>query len=317
MSKNVIITGVTGQDGSYLADLYVMRNYNVYGLTTSSNPKFTGNIEHLEGKIKLLTSNYTIESLVGIFEEVKPDLVLNMAAQPLVQMSWSLISETLAATAVIPSNILEAIVKVDPKIKFFQASSSEIYGDSNGKVFTEDSPLAPRNPYGCAKAYAYNMVKAFRSEMGIFATNGVLFNHESSRRKDIFLSKKIIKNVIAIYKGESSVLELGNLFVERDWGHAKDYMSAVVALMDMEDSGDYLICSGKSKRVIDMANFVLGYFNLDPEDYIKVREEFIRKNEPVSCKGSPKKIERDTGWIATTTFEEMLVEMIECELKNE
>jgi len=316
MSKTALISGIRGQDGSYLADLLLQKNIKVVGLTRDPGLLFRGNIAHLEDKVTLEYSSYDYRSLTEIVLRQKPHYIFNMTVQPYVLKSWQMLDETIQASGIIPCHFLKVIQEIDPKIKFFQASSSEIFGPDRGAGLDEASSILPRTPYGCAKALAHNMVVSFRENYDMFAVNGILFNHESSRRSDNFLSKKVIQSAIKIKNGHLQSLELGNLHVQRDWGFAPEYMEAVVKMMECERPEDFVIASGTTHSVEEMVREVFEYLDLDYKKYLQVNPELVREFEPDFCRGIPDKARELLGWKAKTSFKDMLQAMTKVELEK-
>jgi len=316
LRRCVLISGVRGQDGSYLAELLLENGYQVIGLTRDPGLLFEGNISHLKDKIELCYTAYDFHSLSQIISKYRPEKIFNLCGQPYVLKSWSMIDETIKGSGMIPCHFLQAISEIDREIKFFQASSSEIFEPDKGEGLTENSRILPRTPYGCAKALAHNMVVSFRENYNLFAVNGILFNHESSRRRENFLSRKVVREAVRIKKGLSEKLELGNLSTMRDWGHAKEYMDAVNLMLESDVPEDYIISTGKTHSVEDMVRIIFEKLDLDYREYIFVNEEFVRPFEPQTCRGIPNKIYKELGWSAKTPFKDMLEEMILEELQQ-
>ena len=314
--QTVIISGIRGQDGSYLADHILSKNYKVIGLTRDPGLLFTENIEHLKDKVELCYTSYDYHSLTQIIRKYKPTVIYNLCGQPYVLKSWSMIDETIVGSGMIPCHFLQAISEIDKNIKFFQASSSEIFEPDDGSGLDEASVIKPRTPYGCAKALAHNMVISFRENYGIFAVNGILFNHESPRRRENFLSQKIVKEAIKIKMGESKLLELGNMHIKRDWGHASEYMEAVAMMMELKTPEDFVVSTGITYEVRDMVEIIFKHLGLDYTKYVKINQEYVRPFEPVVCRGISKKAESVLKWKAKVSFEDMLIEMVEEELES-
>ena len=313
--SRALIAGITGQDGSYLADLLLAKNYKVYGLTRNISCHFSRNIQHLEGKIELIYCPYTEFSIMEAIQTVRPQEVYNFSAQSYVGKSWNLIPETVQNTGVVPTFFLEAILKIDKSIKFFQASSGEIFSPSSGEILTERSLIEPSSPYGCSKAFAHQMVTMFRKYHGVHFLNGILFNHESPRRNDDFLSKKITRAAVAIKLGNQRKLVLGNLHAARDWGYAPDYMDAVYRMMQLRTPSDLIVSTGKLHTVEDMVRIVFDSLDLNWKQYINTDSTLMRPFENPTIFGSHEKLTSLTGWKPSASFEEMLRIMVDEEMK--
>ncbi len=312
----VIISGVTGQDGSYLADLLVGLGLRVVGLTRDPGLLFSENIGHLQGRMTLCYTPYSFQSILEIVERVRPAKIFNLAGQSYVIKSWEMLDETITASGTIPCYFLEAIVRTDPEIKFFQASSAEIYSPDDGQGLHEGSPILPRTPYGCAKAMAHHMVASYRENYGIFAVNGILFNHESPRRRANFLSRKIVREAVRIKRGLSQELRLGNLEIRRDWGYAPEYVDAMSRMLEMERSEDLIVASGVVHSVRHMADVVFSQLDLDYRDYVVSDETLFRPFEPPITRGISDRAREVLGWRPQVSFEEMMAILVEDELAS-
>ncbi len=303
--KTAIITGVSGQDGSYMADLLVSKGYRVIGTTRSTIPEFPKNIRQLQGKIDLVCCNYSRHSVSELVKDVNPDEIYNFTGQSYVGKSWGLVEETLYSVCQIPCYFLESIITHNPSIKYFQASSSEILS-LNEDVLTEESSLNPSNPYGCTKAFAYNMINSYKRQYDIFAVNAIYFGHESIRRNIDFLSVKLINGAINIKNGRQDTIQLGGLDLVRDWGYAPEYIDAAYKMMQHDTPDNLVICTGVGHSVQDMIEVVFSYLDLDWEKHIISSEENLRPNEVKKIIGSNKKAAETINWQPKVSFEEML-----------
>ena len=324
--KNVLITGITGQDGSYLAEQYLNDGWDVHGIvrrsSTLSRPRidhlFSPNLEHGEQKIKLHYGDLSdVSALIRIIQEVEPTQFINLAAQSHVGVSFEVPLETASITGVGAAAVFEAVRIVNPAIKIYQASSSEMYGGSQGSnLLDENSTFDPKSPYAAAKVYAFNMAKIYRDSYDMHISNGILFNHESPRRGENFVSRKITKAVAAIKLGYQHKLYLGNLSATRDWGHARDYMVAVRDMLDAEVADDYVVATGTSRSVQEFANLAFKTADLDASDFIEVDPKFFRPNEVQDLRGDASKIYSKLGWQPQTTFENLVKEMVMSDLNE-
>jgi GDPmannose 4,6-dehydratase len=313
--KTALITGITGQDGSYLAELLLRKGYRVAGTTRDAVGDLGPNLAHLKGQIDMLPTSYERESLIDVLQKVQPDEVYNFAGQTYVGKSWGMVDETFRASAYIPTSLLEAIVKVNKRIRYFQASSSEVFTLDWDRVICEESPQAPGNPYGCSKAYAHNMVACFRRNYDLFAVNGILFQHESPRRHENFASRKIAKTAVAVKLGRADVIELGALDVSRDWSYAPDIVVAIDAMMRIETPQDLVICSGENHTVREVAETIFDLLGLDFSKYYRLDQTLVRALEPPITRGSSEKIKKMTNWRATTSFRGLLEKMVDYEMR--
>lgn len=313
--KRVLITGITGQDGSYLAEILVDKGYHVMGLTRDISRTFTRNIQHLKGKIELHYCSYAAYSIMEAVRELRPDEIYNLTGQTYVSKSWDLIPETVQNTGMIPIFFIEAIYKTNRAIKFFQASSAEIFTPKPNEILTEESQIEPSNPYGCSKVFAHQMLAMFRKSHGMFLVNGILFNHESSRRYHDFLSKKVVCAAVAIKLGKQKELVLGNLSTARDFGFAADYMEAAFLMMQMEKPCDLIISSGHAHSVEDLVRLIFEELDLDWKQCVRIDPALFRPLETPVIYGSNQKIRELTGWAPKTSFKQMLKNMVQDELQ--
>lgn len=322
-SKVALITGINGQDGSYLAEFLLNKGYEVWGTIkrNSVSENQTNRLENTYHKIKnnLEYVDMTdLSSLVRIIQKCNPDEIYNLAAQSHVRISFDQPIYTANVTAIGVLNLLESVKLINPKIKIYQASSSEMFGntiDDDG-FQRETTPMNPVSPYGCSKVFAYNIARNYRNSYGMFVSNGILFNHESPKRGTNFVTNKVVKTAVEIKMGLRNELCLGNMEATRDWGHAKDYVEAMWLILQQETPDDYVCSTGISHSVKDLVNYVFKKLDLDPILYIKQDNKYLRPEELKDLKGDCSKLKRVTGWEPKYTFESMLDEMIEYWLKK-
>lgn len=318
MVKKAIITGINGQDGSYLAELLVSKGYEVWGTVkrNSVSETQTARIEHLllDKKINLEYADLTdMASLIKVISKVQPDEIYNLAAQSHVRVSFDQPIYTANVTGLGTLNLLEAVKMVSPNAKIYQASSSEMFGnniDSDG-FQRETTPMAPVSPYGCAKVFSYNIARNYRNSYGIKVWNGILFNHESPRRGTNFVTNKVVKAAVRIKLGLQDKLHLGNLDATRDWGHAKDYCEAMWLMLQTDEPDDYVCATGVSHSVKDLCEYTFTYLGLNYEDFVVIDEKHFRPEELHDLKGDSTKLRNKLNWSPTYTFQTMLDEMIE------
>jgi len=316
VNKKALITGINGQDGSYLAEFLLEKNYEVWGILKRNSvaENQTSRLNNIFNQVKLEYADLTdLASLIRVIQKIQPDELYNLAAQSHVRISFDQPLYTVNATGVGALNVLEAVKMVSPKTKIYQASSSEMFGnsiDSDGYQ-RETTPMNPVSPYGCAKVFAYNISKNYRHSYNMFISNGILFNHESPRRGTNFVTNKVVKEAVKIKLGLSNELKLGNLDATRDWGHAKDYVEAMWLILQQDKPDDFVCSTGVSHSVRELCDYVFSSLKLDWKEYVTQDEKFLRPEELHDLKGDCTKLKSTTGWNLTYTFETMLDEMIQ------
>ena len=318
MNKRALITGINGQDGSYLAEFLIGKGYEVFGTVKRNSvaENQTARLDSVYDKIgkNLIYADLTdLSSLLNALRISNPDEIYNLAAQSHVRISFDQPLYTAQATGIGTLNVLEAVRSFNPNIKIYQASSSEMFGNSIDQdgFQRESTSMNPVSPYGCAKVFSYNICRNYRNSYGMYISNGILFNHESPRRGTNFVTNKVCKEAVKIKLGLSNKLALGNLDATRDWGHAKDYVEAMWLILQRESPEDYVCSTGVSHSVKDLVEYVFGKLDLDWKDYVVQDEKFLRPEELDDLKGDSRKLRSLTGWSPKYTFETMLDEMIE------
>jgi GDPmannose 4,6-dehydratase len=315
---NALITGITGQDGSYLADFLLEKGYTVYGVVRRASTENFERIEHIKDKIHFVQSDLLDQlSLIHAIEVAEPDEVYNLAAQSFVPTSWVQPVLTGEFTGLGVTKILEAIRLVDKKARFYQASSSEMFGKALEVPQTEKTPFYPRSPYGVAKVYGHWMTVNYRESYGIHANSGILFNHESPRRGKEFVTRKITDAVARIKTGKLGKLRLGNLDAKRDWGYAGDYVRAMWLMLQQDEPGDFVISMGRQHTVRELAEIAFGHVGLDYHDYVEVDRQFFRPAEVDSLLGDASLAHRKLGWQPEVSFEDLVKMMVEADLKRQ
>jgi GDPmannose 4,6-dehydratase len=314
--KKALITGVTGQDGSYLAEFLLEQGYEVIGMIRRSSTVNFERIKHIQDKITLVPGDLMDEvSLIGILREHRPTEVYNLAAQSFVQTSWSQPVLTGEVTALGVTRMLDAVRIVDPEIRFYQASSSEMFGKVVEVPQTESTPFYPRSPYGVAKVYGHWITVNYRESYNLFACSGILFNHESPRRGLEFVSRKITHAVAQIKLGMAKELRLGTLDARRDWGYAQDYVKAQWLMLQQDQPDDYVIATNQTHTVRRLCEIAFGHVGLDYQDYVVTDERFMRPAEVDLLIGDPTKAREKLGWVPETSFEDLVTMMVDADLK--
>lgn len=316
MNKTALITGINGQDGSYLAELLLDKGYEVHGILkrNSVSENQTARLDAIYSKVSLHYGDLTdMSSLVRVIQTVQPNEIYNLAAQSHVRISYDQPIYTTMVTGLGTLNLLETVKLIKPDARIYQASSSEMFGNSCDPdgFQRETTPMNPVSPYGCAKLYAYHICRNYRNSYGMFVSNGILFNHESPRRGTNFVTNKVCKEAVKISIGLSDELKLGNLEACRDWGHAKDYVQAMWLILQQTKPDDFVCSTGISKSVRNLVEYVFHVLDLDWKKYVKQDPKFLRPEELNYLRGDATKLKEATGWMPGITFENMLDEMIE------
>jgi GDPmannose 4,6-dehydratase len=317
MSKTALITGITGQDGSYLAELLLRKGYHVVGMTRRTSTDVHERIQHLVDDIEFVSGDLLDQSsITSIVARVKPNEVYNLAAQSFVPTSWDQPVLTGEFTALGVTRVLEAVRTVDPSIRFYQASSSEMFGKVQAVPQNEDTPFYPRSPYGVAKLYGHWITINYRESYDLYAVSGVLFNHESSRRGKEFVTRKITDGVARIKLGLSNELRLGNLDARRDWGFAGDYVRAMWLMLQQDTPDDYVIATGTTRSVGDFVRAAFANVGLDWERYVIVDPRFYRPAEVDVLVGDATKAHTVLGWEPETSFERLVETMVQADMER-
>ena len=314
-TKKALITGITGQDGSYLAELLLEKGYEVHGIIRRSSSFNTGRIEHLyqdfhvnDARVFLHYGDLADSSALSrLLEKIQPDEIYNLAAQSHVRVSFDIPEYTADVVALGTIRILDAIKETEIKTKFYQASTSELYGKVVETPQTEKTPFYPRSPYACAKLYSYWITINYRESYDMYACNGILFNHESPRRGETFVTKKITHAIARILKKEQDKLYLGNLDAKRDWGYAKDYVEAMWLMLQQDKAEDYVIATGETHSVREFLDEAFGLVGLDWKKYVEIDPRYYRPAEVDLLLGNPAKAKEKLGWKPKTTFKELRI----------
>jgi len=312
--KKAFITGIAGQDGSYLAEYLLEMGYEVHGIIRRNSvpENQQSRLEDVRGNIHVTYGDLLDQSSIEhLLDKVQPDEIYNIAAQSHVRISYDIPQFTTQTNALGVLNVLEAYRRSCPTAKFYQASSSEMFGssvDADGYQ-RESTPMTPVSPYGCTKVFGYNIVRNYRNAYKLHASNGILFNHESPRRGSNFVTNKVVKTAVEIYLGYRKDLVLGNLDAYRDWGHSKDYVRAMHLILQQPQAGDWVVATGETRSVRDMCEYVFSKLNMDYKDHVKQDNKFLRPEELPYLKGDPSRI-KALGWAPEYTFESMMDEMI-------
>ncbi|UOF91487.1 GDP-mannose 4,6-dehydratase [Fodinisporobacter ferrooxydans] len=315
--KTALITGITGQDGSYLAELLLEKGYKVYGLRRRTSEPIMTNIQHIANDIELVYGDLLdLGSLIEVVRKVQPDEVYNLAAQSFVATSWEQPVLTGQITAIGVTNMLEAVRLVKSDARFYQASSSEMFGKVVETPQRETTPFYPRSPYGVAKVYGHWITVNYRESYDMYACSGILFNHESPRRGLEFVTRKVTNAVARIKLGLQNELRMGNLDAKRDWGFAGDYVQAMWLMLQQEQPDDYVISTGETHAVRELLEVAFGYVGLNYEDYVVVDPKFVRPAEVDLLLGDCSKAKEKLGWELKVSFEQLIQMMVEEDLKR-
>ncbi len=314
-TRRALVTGITGQDGSYLAEILLEKGYEVIGMVRRSSTLNFERIEHIQDRLTLVSGDLMDQvSLLDIIEGHRPHEVYNLAAQSFVQTSWSQPVFTGEVTALGVTRVLDAIRMVDPDIRFYQASTSEMFGKVREVPQTEATPFYPRSPYGVAKVYGHWITVNYRESYDLYACSGICFNHESPRRGHEFVTKKIARAAARIKKGLQTELRLGNLDAKRDWGFAPDYVYGMWLMLQQDEPQDFILSTGRTQSVERFADLAFEAVGLDFRDYLVQDPRFMRPAEVDELVGDPSKAKQMMGWEAETSFEELVRIMVEAEL---
>jgi len=310
-----LITGITGQDGSYLAELLLEKGYEVHGMVRRSSTENFERIGHLTSRVRLHQADLLDQSsLQSLLQAVRPAELYNLAAQSFVPTSWTQPSLTGEFTALGVTRMLEAVRLVDPRIRFYQASSSEMYGKVRETPQSEDTPFYPRSPYGVAKVYGHHITVNYRESYGLFAVSGILFNHESPRRGREFVTRRISEGVARIKLGLQDELLLGNLDAHRDWGYAPEYVRAMWLMLQRSEPADYVIGTGEQHTPREFVDLACAHAGLDPADFVRTDRALLRPAEVDTLLADPRKARRELGWESRTSFAELVQIMLEADL---
>ncbi len=316
MKKRALITGITGQDGSYLAEFLLGKDYEVYGLVRRSSTVNYERIKHIQEQVTLIPGDILDQtSLINALTSIRPQEVYNLAAQSFVQTSWSQPVFTSDVTALGVTRILDAIRTVDPEIRFYQASSSEMFGKVQEVPQKESTPFYPRSPYGVAKVYGHWITVNYRESYNMHATSGILFNHESPRRGLEFAPRKVSYNVAKIKLGLAKELRMGNLDAQRDWGFAGDYVQAMWLMLQQDAPEDYVIATGQTHSVEKLLKVAFEAVELDWKQFVVQDERFMRPAEVDLLVGDPSKAKKQLGWEPQVSFEQLVQMMVESDLR--
>lgn len=324
MTKRALITGITGQDGSYLAELLIGKGYEVHGLMRRSSTFSTSRIDHLYHDPHEAGAPLTLHygdlldssSLINTLQRVRPDEVYNLGAQTHVKVSFEMPEFTGEATAMGTLRILEALRHADWPVRFYQAGSSEMYGMVQERPQTERTPFYPRSPYAVAKVFAHWITIQYREAYDMFASNGVLFNHESPRRGQTFVTRKVTRGIASILDGKTTKLYLGNLEARRDWGYAPEYVEAMWLMLQHDRADDFVISTGEMHSVREFVDIAFAMVGRDWREYIEIDPRYLRPTEVDELQGDSTKAARELGWRARTTFRELIRLMLECDLRE-
>ena len=315
--KRALVTGITGQDGSYMAELLLSKGYEVFGVVRRTSSRNLERIEHIQDRIQLESADLLdLSSVMSLLQRIKPHEFYNLAAQTFVPASWEQPVLTGEITALGVTKMLEAIRLVDPAIRFYQASSSEMFGKVQAVPQNERTPFYPRSPYGVAKVYGHWITVNYRESYGMFACSGICFNHESPRRGSEFVTRKITETAARIKLGMATELRLGNLEARRDWGFAGDFVEAMWLMLQQEEPEDYVIATGVTRSVREMARIAFEHVGLNYEDYVILDPRFVRPAEVDMLVGDSSKAAQQLNWRSKVSFEELIAMMVEADIQR-
>ena len=314
--KTALITGITGQDGSYLAELLLKKNYQVVGLVSKDHNIGNQNIQDIEGSLILETGDLLdYSSLENVFKKHQPAEIYNLAGLTYVPGSWEKPTLTLDINLLGLSRLLELTATIVPKSKFYQASSSKIFGNPKSSPQNEQTPINPQDPYSTSKAAGHLLVQNMRNHFDLFACNGILFNHESERRGPQFVTRKITMAAAKIKAGLQKNLELGDLDAKQDWGYAPDYVEAMWLMLQQDQPKDYIVATGQANSVRDACEIAFSHVELNYQDYVKINPEFIRKEKHTAPLGDPSKAKKHLNWEPKVDFKQMIIKMVEYDIE--
>lgn len=317
MKKKALITGITGQDGSYLSELLLEKGYEVYGMVRRASVERFDRIAHIQDRVNLVQGDLTDQSsLDEAVKTIQPDEVYNLAAQSFVPTSWNQPTLTGEVTGIGTTRLLESVRKIKPDARFYQASSSEMFGKVREVPQTEMTPFHPRSPYGVAKVYGHFITVNYRESYNIFACSGILFNHESPRRGLEFVTRKITSHVAKIKLGLANELRLGNMDAKRDWGFAGDYVEAMWLMLQQSEPDDFVVAMGETHSVQEFVELAFGHAGLDWKKYVVIDPKFMRPAEVDLLVGSPEKAKAKLGWKPKVSFAELVKMMVDADLKG-
>jgi len=312
MKRRAFITGITGQDGSYLAEILLEKDYEVFGMIRRSSSFNTARIDHVFGDVELVFGDLTDGSVLNqLMRTIRPDEVYNLGAQSHVRVSFDVPEYTADAGAMGTLRLLDAIREEGVQCRFYQASSSEMFGMVRETPQTEETPFHPRSPYGVSKLFSYWITRNYREAYGMYAVNGILFNHESPRRGPTFVTRKITRAVGAILRGEQEQLSLGNLEAKRDWGYARDYMDGAWRMLQVDEPDDYVLATGETHSVREFLEQAFGYAGLDWNEYVVIDPRYFRPAEVDQLIGDYSRAREKLGWEPTVRFEELVRMMVD------
>jgi GDPmannose 4,6-dehydratase len=310
--RKAFITGITGQDGSYLAEILLEKDYDVYGMIRRSSSFNTARIDHIFGDVELVFGDLTDGSVLNrLMRTIRPDEVYNLGAQSHVRVSFDIPEFTADATGMGTLRLLDAIREEGVNCRFYEAGSSEMFGQVLETPQTETTPFHPRSPYGVSKVFGYWITRNYREAYGMYAVNGILFNHESPRRGPTFVTRKVTRAIGGILRGEQDQLLLGNLEAKRDWGYARDYMDGAWRMLQSEEPEDYVLATGETHSVREFLDSAFAYAGLDWHDYVKIDERYFRPAEVDMLLGDASKAREKLGWEPSVRFEELVRMMVD------